>query len=290
MFEMGKKIGIVATSGPMDADVVLAGEKFFKDRGYDVLIAPSCFERLGYLAGASDESRALDVMMMFADDEIGAIVCMRGGYGSNRLVPYFEGFDFARYAKPFIGYSDVTYLHVYFQQRHGLATYHGPMLKDLLTGNDLTVSSFLDVFMAGQSLQLNGVSYFDEEVGATSGIVIGGNLSIVCSTLGTPYEIDACGKVLFFEEVNEEAYAIDRLLVQLVYAGKINDCAGIVLGDFNAPDKAAVHDTIRKILMPFGKPIAYGISSGHCVPNLTIPLGVQCVLDSGAGEVRFTKY
>jgi len=285
-FAKGKKIGIVALAGPMKREDLLAGEKTLKNLGFDVLMAPSCFERDGYLAGTSDMDRAMDLMMLFADDEVGAVLNMRGGYGSNRTVPYLKGFNFARYPKPFIGYSDITYMHLYLNQVHGLITYHGPMLKDLTTGDALTTSSFMDVGLQGESITMKQVPYYDRNLPTTTGTTVGGNLSIVCSTLGTPMEINTKGKVLFLEEVNEEPYQIDRLLMQLLYAGKLDVCSGIILGDFKGSDQVGIFDTIKKVLTPLEKPVAYGVPAGHTIPNVVIPLGARCVLIPAEGRIE----
>ena len=286
-FSKSKKIGIVALAGPMNSDTLLQGEDFLKSLGYDVLIAPSCFEKDRYLAGNSDRDRALDLMMMFAEDEIGAILNMRGGYGSNRLMPYIKDFNFAKYPKPFIGYSDITYLHIFLNQHHKLITYHGPMIKDLLKNEPLTMDGFVKTCLNGEPLTLNGVQYLSSPKNQVAGQTVGGNLTIVASTLGTAYEIDTRGRVLFLEEINEEPYSVDRMLMQLVYAGKIHDCVGIILGDFGGVDKEGVLKTIEDILLLANKVIAYNIPAGHTTPNITIPLGVMCVLDVVSKRIAF---
>ena len=271
--KMGGKIAIVAPAGPLEAETVFKGEEVLKEMGFDVIITPSCFERKGYLAGLSDRQRAEDIMMMFADDEVDAILCMRGGYGCNRIIPYFKNFKFENYPKPFIGYSDITYLHLFFNQYHHLITYHGPMLKDLLLKNETTTNHFLETIMGETTFDMIDVPYYNQTVCPASGILVGGNLTIICSTLGTPYEIDTRGKILFIEEVNEPVYAVDRLLMQLKFSGKLNDAAGIILGDFN------VYDKKERTLTSCHKPIDYNIPSGHCNPLITLPLGAYVTLN-----------
>ena len=269
----GGTIAIVAPSGPLEAETVFKGEELLKEMGFDVIIAPSCFEKKGYLAGLSDRQRAEDIMMMFADEEVDAVLCMRGGYGCNRIIPYLEHFKFEKYPKPFIGYSDITYLHIFLNQFHQLITYHGPMLTDLLTKNQTTTQHFLETIMGEMSFDMIDVPYYNRNLCPASGILVGGNLTIICSTLGTPYEIDTCGKILFIEEVNEPVYAIDRLLMQLKYSGKLDDAAGIILGDFNVYDKKETDKLLRRTFRLCNKPIAYNIPSGHCKPIITLPLG-----------------
>ncbi|MDE5978375.1 MAG: LD-carboxypeptidase [Turicibacter sp.] len=285
----GGTIAIVAPAGPLDAEVVFKGEELLKEMGFEVIIAPSCFERKGYLAGLSDYRRAEDVMMMFADDEVDAILCMRGGYGCNRIIPYFKNFKFEKYPKPFIGYSDITYLHLYFNQCHQLMTYHGPMLKDLLLENETTTSHFFETIMGETNFDMIDVPYYNPELCLVSGTLVGGNLAIICSTLGTPYEIDTRGKILFIEEVNEPVYSIDRLLTHLQYSGKLEEAAGIILGDFNVYDKEAAHQLLKRTLSSYDKPIAYNIPSGHCNPLITLPLGAHVTLNPQTNSLSITR-
>lgn len=277
--KMGGTIGIVAPAGPMEAETVFKAEELLKEMGFKVVIAPSCFERKGYLAGLSDKRRAEDIMMMFADDAIDAILCMRGGYGCNRIVPYFKNFKFSNFPKPFIGYSDITYLHIYFNQFHRLMTYHGPMIKDLLLKDETTTNHFLETVMGETNFEMIDVPYLNDYQCPVEGELIGGNLTIICTTLGTPFEIDTCNKILFIEEVNEPVYVIDRLLTQLKYSGKLDQAAGIILGDFNVYDPKATTKLLKKMLRPLKKPIAYNVPSGHCSPLITLPLGAYVKLE-----------
>lgn len=277
--KVGGTIGIVAPAGPMEAETIFKGEELLKEMGFEVIISPSCFERKAYLAGLSDKRRAEDVMMMFVDDQIDAILCMRGGYGSNRIVPYFQGFNFSKYPKPFIGYSDITYLHLYFNQCHQLITYHGPMIKDLLLKDPMTNNHFLETIMGETSFEMIDVPYFGGSLCPVEGELVGGNLTIICSTLGTPFEINTCNKILFIEEVNEPVYVIDRLLTQLKYSGKLDEVAGIILGDFNVYDPKETMKLLKKLLRSLKKTIAYNVPSGHCSPLITLPLGAYVRLN-----------
>lgn len=282
----GGKIGIVALAGPLEVETVFKGEATLKELGFDVVVAPSCYERKGYLAGMSDRRRAEDLIMMFADDEVDAILCMRGGYGCNRIIPYLKNFKFSKYPKPFVGYSDITYLHIYLNQCHNLITYHGPMLKDLMLKDEVTLQSAKHVIIEAKPVELTDISYYDDTKDSVEGILVGGNLTIICSTLGTPYEIDTKDKILFIEEVNEPVYAIDRLLTQLRYSGKLEDAAGIMIGDFNVFDKKASAKLLKKMLKGLGKPVAYGIESGHCSPLLTLPMGAKVCLNPNEHRVK----
>ena len=134
------------------------------------MVAPSCYERKGYLAGMSDRRRAEDLIMMFADDEVDAILCMRGGYGCNRIIPYLKNFKFSKYPKPFGGYSDITYLHIYLNQCHNLITYHGPMLKDLMLKDEVTLQSAKHVIIEAKPVELTDISYYDDTKDSVEGL------------------------------------------------------------------------------------------------------------------------
>ena len=282
----GDTIGIVAPSGPLEAKVLLLGEQFLIESGYRVVIAPSCFEKQGYLAGASDEQRAQDLMMLFADADIDAILCMRGGYGSNRLLPYIKDFNFSEYPKIFIGFSDITYLHIFLNQKHQLMTFHGPMISDLIRRNDETNQHFFEVLSGNYLIKMTNLNYYNEQHQPVEGEIVGGNLSIICSTLATPYEINTKGKILFIEEVNEPVYVIDRLLMQLKLSHKLDDAAGIILGDFNVFDKEKTEKLLRQMFKLSPIPVAFFIPTGHCLPHYILPLGAPAILNPAQKTLR----
>lgn len=286
----GGTIAIVAPAGPLKNDsLITEAEQLLRSWGYNVVKTPSCFRKYkDYLAGQSDGHRASDIMKVFADEQIDAILCMRGGYGSNRLIPYFEHekFNFAKYAKPFIGFSDLTYLHIYFNQKHGLMTFHGPMLKELVREEETTNEHFLNVISGGHNFDLEEVLFYDHQLPVVAGPLIGGNLSIVCSTLGTPYEIDTKDKILFLEETEEETYRVDRMIMQLMLAGKLRDAKGIILGDFNVKDKNC-DAVVNSMIAMLKKPTAYEIESGHGERILTLPMGGLVTMDPARGILSF---
>ena len=287
----GGTIAIVAPAGPENTTKYLQEAVcLLQELGYHVYIAGSCLTSCSsYLAGESDEHRAEDLMMMFADDSIDAILCMRGGYGSNRLIPYFEKakFKFSKYPKPFIGYSDITYLHTYFNQKHGLLTYHGPMVKELLKGEQITIDSFLAAINGDHSVILKDIPYYSHHKKPVSGVLTGGNLTMICTTLGTDNEIDTENKILFLEEVDEPLYSVDRLLMHLFNAKKLQQAKGIILGNFNVEDIPATAALLKKMLAPLNIPIAYGVESGHCRPLLTLPLGGKVTLYPNCKQIIF---
>ncbi|WP_313643881.1 LD-carboxypeptidase [Pseudomonas sp.] len=279
---------VVAPAGPARLDAQKAGQ-WFAERGYRCRLMPGVQQAQGYLAG-SDEQRLQDLHAAFADPEVDAILCMRGGYGSMRLL---DGLDFeliARHPKPLIGYSDITALHTAIHQHTGLISFHGAMLNADLLGAKLppTESSLL-ALLSGQMRQGDEIVHpaaFALEcvvAGTASGRLLGGNLSMLGATLGTLAEIDTQGGILFIEDVNEPLYRVDRLLTQLRLAGKLAGIKGVLVGDFAGITTAALTPLLVETFAPLGVPVLAGWRSGHCDPNVCLPLGAKVGLDS-AGQ------
>jgi len=262
---VGDTVAVIATSGPVNLEKLDAGVKVLHSMGLRVRIFESCFAQHEYLAGA-DALRLRDLHAAFADREIRAIFPARGGYGAARLLPHLD-FDLIRKnPKIFAGYSDITALHIALNQCAGLATFHAPMVAaDLADADDDTLRSFQAHLFANGPAVGGRPLFFPK-----NGVLTGGNLSVIVSLIGTPFEIDTCGKVLFLEEVGEAAYRVDRMLLQLKYAGKLRDAEGFVLGDFSGEN---IDLAIREILVPEGKPLVRDFPAGHCMPNFTLPLG-----------------
>lgn len=276
---------IIAPAGPARLD----GEKahrWFTSRGMQCRLYPGGSQAQGYLAG-SDQQRLDDLHAAFADPDIDAILCMRGGYGSMRLLDRLDFDLIRRHPKPLIGYSDITALHTALNRHAGLITFHGAMLNADLLGEkrEPTVPSLLrqlrgelgegDVLRHPDAYPLTCV-----QPGVASGRLLGGNLSLLCATLGTPAEIDSQGCVLFIEDVNEPLYRVDRLLTQLRLAGKLDGVRGVLVGDFAGITVPAMVPLLEDIFGPLGVPVLAGWRSGHCDPNLCLPLGARVRLDS----------
>ncbi|HGM5578475.1 TPA: LD-carboxypeptidase [Pseudomonas putida] len=278
---------IIAPAGParLDAD---KARQWFAARGYRCRIYPGALQADGYLAG-SDEQRLRDLHDAFADPQVDAILCMRGGYGSMRLLDRLDFELIRRHPKPLIGYSDITALHTAIQRHVGLITFHGGMLNADLLGAKLepTVSSLL--------CQLQGRVGFGDQIehppafelttvfgGVANGRLVGGNLSMLGATQGTSAEIDTHDSILFIEDVNEPLYRVDRLLTQLRLAGKLEGIKGVLVGDFAGITLTALEPLLRDIFAPLQVPVLAGWRSGHCDPNLCLPLGAKVCLDSDA--------
>jgi len=232
---------------------------------------------------------------------VDGIVCLKGGYGTPRILDHIDYASIARNPKVFVGYSDVTGLHLALGKTCGLVTFHGPMpSSDMLPEFDefsraswraaLMTSGPLGVLSNPEAKRLERI------VGGTArGPVAGGNLSLVAATMGTPYEIDARGRILFFEDVDEAPYRVDRMLTQLRLAGKFEQCAGVLLGTWKdcvpreGKPSLSLAQVFEEVIAPAGKPVAFGLQAGHGAPALTLPLGVEAVLDADAGTLEFVE-
>ncbi|MEB6588461.1 LD-carboxypeptidase [Pseudomonas asiatica] len=276
---------IIAPAGPARLDTRKASQ-WFADRGYRCRIYPGASQAQGYLAG-SDQQRLQDLHDAFADPAIDAILCMRGGYGSMRLLDRVDFELIRRHPKALIGYSDITALQMAIYRRAGLITFHGGMLNADLLGAKLQPTE------ASLLAQLGGHVRAGEQIvhpadfalnsvlpGVASGPLLGGNLSMLGATMGTLAELDTQGCILFIEDVNEPLYRVDRLLTQLRLAGKLEGVKGVLVGDFAGITTAALTPLLEDIFGPLGVPVLAGWRSGHCDPNVCLPLGARVRLDS----------
>lgn len=286
----GQTIGVIAPGGPASPDDLERAPAVLEAMGYAVRMFPGCYARQAYLAG-DDACRLSDLHAAFRDPAIAAILCLRGGYGSGRLLDRIDAPLLLTHAKPLIGYSDITVLHALLSNA-GVASFHGPMLtSDLLDAPDpLTLQGFAclrDGLSTGTVLRPALAEQLLRTAGSVSGRLVGGNLSILASLLGTPWALDTRDAILFLEEVGEAPYRIDRLLLQLRLAGVLDAAAGFLLGGFTGMENPA--EILRSYLEPLGKPILSGWPAGHCSPNTFLPLGVRVELDADGGTVTLRE-
>lgn len=297
MLKPGDVIGLVAPASPVDKpEKVDASVLKLEEFGFKVKVGRSCREKYGYLSG-SDEVRAEDVNIMFADKEVDGIMCLRGGYGTPRILDRLDYDIIRRNPKVFVGYSDITAIHIALNQLCGLATIHGPMpSSDMLEDfDDFSRCSFFRTVMSGEplgELENPPEMAINTMVGGRSrGIIVGGNLSLIAATIGTPFEIDTRGKLLLLEEVDEEPYSIDRMLTQLRLSGKLDDCCGIILCDWRNcgakdPDRSlTLEEVFENDIKSLGKPTISNFKAGHCKIKVTVPLGVDASLDADNGRL-----
>lgn len=300
----GDTIGIIAPSSPYRAknNELLISEldtvkKTIESFGYKVKMGETCYlSYKGYLAG-EDNIRVRDLENMFIDSQVDGILCLRGGYGTPRILDKIDYNIIRKNPKVFIGYSDITALHIAFNQYCELVTYHGIMASTSPKWNKFTYDAFINMINMREELIIKnppGEKLYTFVGGKTRGKVTGGNLSLIASTIGTKYEIDTKGKILFIEEVGEYVYRIDRMITQLELAGKLNDCLGIIFGDFENCTKERegdyeLEDLLYDKVKKYNKPCIYNLQSGHCDPMISIPLGVDCYLDATNKTIKFVK-
>lgn len=289
----GSLIGVIAPAGPVEAQRLALVPAFYAAQGWRARIYPGCAQRCDYLAG-DDNTRLADLHTALADPEVAAIHCIRGGYGSMRILDRIDASLVRRASKLLIGYSDITALHALWAQQ-GLASLHAPMAASdmLLPGHEADRDAFFDLLrqglMAGQALTptIDATAASLCRPGVAEGPLIGGNLSLVAALLGTPWAWDARGAILFLEDVNEEPYRVDRLLTQLRLAGVLDAAAGFVLGSFT--EEASPMGLLQEMLGGLGKPVLAGWPSGHGTPNRPLPMGLRVRLDAQAGSLTLLQ-
>ena len=283
----GDTIGIVAPAGAVDRAEFATGEARLRDLGFNLLYSEGIFQRDMYFAG-SVQRRVDELHEMFRAPEVKAIICARGGYGTNHLLPHLDLDLIASRPKILCGYSDLTTLTTVLLQQLGLIGFHGPMLaKDFAKPEGVHVESLLAAtsgtqpfsLSAGDSPQLEGIY-----PGEAKGRLHGGCLSLLVASLGTEYEIQTEDTILFLEDLGEWPYRIDRMLVHLKYAGKLDGVRGIVFGEMKdcGPPAGAdymLQQVIMRVVGNLKIPIAFGLRSGHVsAGNITLPMGVRARL------------
>lgn len=297
----GDTVGLVLpATQAFEADEVQFAKEQMEAIGFKVVIGAHALDKWGYFAG-HDRDRAADINQMFADPSIDGIVAYTGGWGSPRVLPYIDFDLIARKPKVFMGFSDITALLNPIHQRTGLITFHGPVGGS--TFEPYTLDNFKRVVMtAAPAGLLEPPAKKPTELvdrtnrtlklapGKASGPLIGGNLTMVHSLMGTPYEVDTTGAILFLEDVDEELYRIDRMLTTLALGGKFSRIAGFVWGRCSRcavkGPSLSLEEILRDRFAALGVPALSGLSFGHIEQKLVLPLGAQATLDADAGTLR----
>ena len=307
----GDTIGVVAPAGPVNRERIDRALARVHHRGFRIKTYSDIYRSCGYLAG-DDATRAAEMMAAFADPETSAVWCARGGYGVVRILDRVDFEVIARNPKVFVGFSDITLLHIAIQQRTGLITFHGPNLQDgfgkpedMPTANEAALwravlsraerPAGMPANDGGYAFDFAGVEELDLQSicpGIATGQLIGGNLAVIAGVVGTPFEIDTAGSILFMEDISERAYRIDRYLSQLKLAGKLSSVAGVLLGTFSydegeqADEASAIRALFKEYLEPLGVPVLAGFPAGHERYNLALPMGAQVTIDAHNKSVR----
>lgn len=289
----GDTVGIIAPSGIIDSDALEAGCAWLTRKGLQPFYLSSILDRDRYFAGSA--RRRLDELHeMFSRPEVKAIICARGGYGCNYLLPDLDLELIRANPKIFCGASDVTTLLTYLCDRAGMVTFHGPMLNVDVRPDGVDEESWSAAFMSGEVyLRKFGADEVQTLVsGSAEGMLYGGCLSILCASLGTPYEIDTRGTILFLEDLAEPAFRIDRMLMQLKLGGKFDAVRGVIFGEMLNCARNVQNYTLQQVVLrivgDLGIPVAYGLKSGHVSrAAFTLPFGVDAQF-SAAETVTLT--
>src|SRR5919112_44999 len=302
----GGTIGVAAASSPFEnRSEIDRGIRWYEERGYRVKLAPGVHARDDYVAGDA-QARADDVTSLFADDEVDVVQMLRGGYGASQVVPHVDYDVIAANPKPFVGYSDVTALHVAIRQRTGLVTFYGLGLTSMGAPKreDGDKKWFLRAMTAGEPLGEIPARPDDPYVGAlnggsASGPLAGGCLWLLRETVGTPWEFALDGAILFFEDVHAPPWHVDGMLTQLHNAGKLERVKAIVIGEMHDCEESrqpepwlrsrSMEDVFEHHLAPLGVPILHNLPLGHGKHLWTMPLGVEATVDADARRVTINE-
>ena len=284
----GSSIALVAPSSPFNADLYEKGVQILQSAGYKVVPGKNIFKTNGYLAG-TDFERLQDLTEAVLDPKIDAIICIRGGYGSGRLLPLIPFSSYRRNPKLFIGHSDITFLHLGLISQAGWTTFHGPNLTGMSEAPG-RAGCVLDVLSGKASYQWALEPGQVLRPGAAKGRLIGGNLSCLAHLAGTPYMPDMTGALLLIEDRGEALYRLDRMMNHLKLAAILPLLGAIVLGDFtNCAEKKDISLMVMDHVREFGFPVVHGLPFGHGSRNEVIALGAPFVLDTNEGLLAILK-
>lgn len=294
----GDTVGVIASAiAVSDPDQLAAAERVLDYLGLNMKLGQHVAQGTSYRTRTVEE-RLSDLHNMFSDPNIKAVLEIEGGYGSSQILDQID-YDLIRQnPKIFTGFSDITALHLAIHKKTGLVTFHGPVAY-MAASSDYTLKHFQKTLF--QTCPLGQLTNPLEprpvnpqhplrtiSPGKATGALIGGNLSLISALMGTPYEIETEGKIIFVEEVGESFYSIDRMLTQLRLAGKLQKAAGIIVGECANCEKDDIWDpslgeVLDNLLGNLGIPVFYGLTFGHTEDQLTLPLGVKAEMDADKG-------
>jgi muramoyltetrapeptide carboxypeptidase len=305
----GDTISVVAPAGPVVRERIEKAFAYLRSLGYRIKTHGDVFRARGYLAG-DDKTRADELMAAFADPESTAVWCARGGYGVARILDRLDYDLIGRHPKVFVGFSDITALHLALQNCTGLVTFHGPNLQDGFgAAEDMSTTTAAALWRAIAPEQsatatprytyaetgVGGVTLRTIAPGTAKGRLTGGNISVLAGLIGTPFEVDTTGRILFLEDVDEPVYRIDRYLAQLALAGKLRAAAGVLLGRFTFGDhsesgvESALAELLDEYLAKLAVPVLAGLPAGHQRENWTLPINAPVEINTEARRVSVVE-
>ena len=299
----GDVIGLITPGGPIEEEQLEETIKKLKTLGFNTYYEDSVLSQYGYFAG-TDRERADELMHMFVNDEVDGILCVRGGYGSIRILDLLDFEQIKQNPKVFMGYSDITALLTSIYEQTGLITFHGPL--GISPFNEFTLKSFKKVVMNPgnhyrypyeREENTENNPEFDAYTingGKAEGELIGGNISVLDSMIGSKYEADFENKIVYLEEIEEKTYRVDKMLYHLLYATNLKKAAGIVMGVFsncniNDEPRLTLKEAITDLLKPLDIPVSYGLAFGHIDTIVTIPNGIKARMNADKNTLKLLE-
>jgi muramoyltetrapeptide carboxypeptidase len=290
-------IALVATAKKTDVSIVTNARKHLENWGFKVIVGESATASFHQFSG-NDEVRRKDFQTQLNNPNVKAIICLRGGYGSVRIIDKINFSEFVKYPKWIVGYSDVTVIQNHVLKNYNIASLHAefPLNFPIFPNTNESLNALKDaLFGKFESFQLQPNALNKIKIGtdcksapacSVKAELVGGNLAILCNLLGSNSEIDTTGKILFLEDIGEYLYAIDRMMMTLKRAGKLNKLAGLAVGQFTklqdnieTPFGKTVYEIIAEHVAEYGYPVMFDIPAGHCDVNKTLVFGGEYTMD-----------
>ncbi len=289
LLKQGANIAVVSPAGTIEPVQLAQTIDRLKAKGYGVRLGKSVYKRNGYLAG-SDEERVKDLHWAFESHEIDMILCARGGYGSARILELVNPELLRNNPKILVGYSDITALLLAIYRLTGLVAFHGPMASDLFSKGKENQEWFFKVVSQAEPLVVDLSESKVLRPGRVRGKLLGGNLSLICHMVGTPFLPSLRGGVLFLEDRGEAPYRIDRMLTQLIQSGLLDGIKAILIGEFcDCGPEEEITSLFEELADRLDCVLISGFPVGHGKRNLLLPLGLEAELDTEAHELRFLE-
>ncbi len=290
----GDLIGVVSPAAAVGEETLRRGCAELERLGFAVRVGDHALERHRFLAG-TDHDRAQELMSMLQDPAVRAVFCSRAGYGSGRVLPLLDFSTLARHPKIFLGYSDASLLLNAFVQQAGWVSFHGPVVAGEFANrfSPRSRAHLLNLLTTGRGEEHLSFPLTLRE-GVAEGRLMGGCLSVLVTTLGTPFDLNTRGAILFLEDVGEKPYRIDRMLTHLKQAGKLDDLAGVIFGEMSGclgetDDPALLLSVITDLFLDYSYPVGFGLPAGHNGENFTLPLGITVRLDTRQQVLTFLE-
>jgi muramoyltetrapeptide carboxypeptidase len=290
------KIGIIAPASSFNREAFLAGCERLRQMGYEPVYSDNIFDRDLYFAGTA-QRRLRELEGMLVRDDIAALIGVRGGYGSNYLLSDLNFELFSTNPKILLGCSDLTSLLTAITDRTGLVTFHGPMIAKDIADGSFDASSWNNAFHVAPAWEVSSAGVETLQTGRAQGRLYGGCLSLLVASLGTPFEVQTADTILFLEDIGEKPYQIDRMLMHLKLAGKLDKVRGFIFGEMLnciQPGKQdyTLQEVIMRVLSEYRAPIVFGLPSGHVsAGNITLPLGIdaELVADNSGAQLKILE-